>query len=81
MAPFKFEVNWMFNGVDMTSQMSTHLYGLIWEIWSGGASSTNLSHMGLYKEFVRSYLSIKYPICFKFEKKPRGHEMQRVSIP
>ena len=24
MAPFKFEVNWMFNGVDMTSQTYTH---------------------------------------------------------
>ena len=45
MAPFEFEVNWMFIGVDMTSQTYIHiLYGPIWEVWSGGTSSANLSY-------------------------------------
>ena len=50
MAPFKFEVNWMFNGVDMTSQTYTHF------IWAHNyrrfgleVPPVQISHMGLYK--------------------------------
>ena len=47
MVPFKFEVNWMFNGVDMTSQTYTHF---IWaHMGDLEAPPVQISHMGLYK--------------------------------